>query len=89
MMAPGKEFNPMMISTMSTNQIMDALNVNLKINGLFVSDLSFKMPPPAFAENFERQLAKSLDFEALLRGDPIKPPVKIKKAKVYKKAPHT
>ena len=86
-MAPGKEFNPMMISTMSTNQIMDALNVNLKINGLFVSDLSFKMPPPAFAENFERQLAKSLDFEALLRGDPIKPPVKIKKPKVYKKAP--
>ena len=86
-MAPGKDFNPMMVSTMSTNELMDALNVNLKINGLFVSDLSFKMPPPAFAESFDRQLAKSLDFDALLRGDPIKPPVKIKKRKVYKKAP--
>jgi len=86
-MAPNKEFNPMMISMMSSDDIMEALNIRLKINSLLVTDLSFKMPPTAFAENFDRQLAKSLDFNALLRGEPIKPPAPVKKAKIYIKAP--
>lgn len=86
-MVPGKKFNPLLISSMSSNEVMDALNVRLKINGLLVSDLDFKMPPPAFAENFERRLANSLDFNSLLRGEPIKPPAPIKKPEVYKKAP--
>ncbi len=86
-MAPGKEFNPMLITMMSADEIMDALNARLKINGLLVNDLSFKTPPAAFTENFERRLANSLDFNALLRGEPIKPPVTVKKPKVYKKAP--
>lgn len=86
-MAPGKEFNPMMIATMSSNEIMDALNIHLKINGLPVEDLSFKTPSPEFTERFERQLATALDFNSLLRGEPIKAPTPAKEPKVYKKAP--
>jgi hypothetical protein len=85
-MAPGKEFNPMTMATMSSNEIMEALNVNLKINGLVVTDLSFKMPPAEFTEKFEQRLANSLDFNSLLRGDPIKAPAPVKKPKVTKKA---
>lgn len=86
-MTPGKEFNPMMISTMSTDEIMDALNVRLKINGLLVTDLSFKTPPQAFTENFERRIANSLDFNSLLRGEPVKAPVPVEEPKVIVKAP--
>ena len=86
-MAPSKEFNPMTFSMMSIDEIMEALNVRLKINGLIVDDLSFKVPPAQFTENFERRIANSLDFNSLLRGEPIKPPEPEKKAKVYKKAP--
>jgi len=81
-MAPGKDFNPMMIATMSSNEIMDALNVHLKVNGLPVEDLSFKVPPQKFTENFERRLATALDFNSLLRGEPIKAPAPAKKNKV-------
>lgn len=86
-MAPGKEFNPMMIATMSSDEIMDTLNVHLKVNGLPVEDLSFTIPPPEFTEKFERQLAIALDFNSLLRGEPIKAPAPVKETKVYKKAP--
>jgi len=85
-MAPSKEFNPMLLPNMSAEEIMDALNVRLKINGLLVTDLSFKVPPAEFAERFEQQLANSLDFNALLRGEPVKPPAPIEKPKVIVKA---
>ena len=85
-MAPGKEFNLMAMPTMSDNEIMEALNVNLKINGLLVTDLSFKMPPAEFTEKFDQRLANSLDFNALLRGEPIKAPAPVIKPKVTKKA---
>lgn len=85
-MAPGKELNPMTIATMSSEEIMEALNVNLKINGLLVTDLSFTLPPQEFVDNFEQRLANSLDFNALLRGDPIKAPAPVVKPKVIKKA---
>lgn len=85
-MAPSKEFNPMTISMMSSDEIMDALNVRLKINGLLVTDLSFKAPPPEFAKNFEQRIANSLDFNSLLRGEPIKPPAPVEKPKVVVKA---
>ena len=86
-MAPKKEFNPMTVATMSSDEIMEALNVNLKVNGLLVTDLSFTLPPPEFTENFEQRLANSLDFNALLRGDPVKAPEPVKQPKVYVKAP--
>ena len=86
-MAPSEEFNPMLFATMSSDQIMDALNVRLKINDLLVTDLSFKTPPPEFTERFNLQLAKSLNFESLLRGEPIKAPEPIVKPKVYVKGP--
>jgi len=81
-LAPGKEFNPMMFSMMSSYEIMDALNLRLKINGLLVTDLSYKMPPPEFIENFEQRLAKRMDFNALLRGETIKKPEKVEAPKV-------
>ncbi len=84
---PNKDFNPMMTSTMSSDEFINALNVTLKINGLLVTDLSYKTPPQAFIKKFEQRRAKNLDFDSLLRGEPIKPPVPIKKPKVYKKAP--
>lgn len=81
-MAPGKEFNPMMVAMMSSDEIMDALNVRLKINGLLVTDLSYKAPPPEFIKNFEARLANSLDFNSLMRGEPIKAPEKVVAPKV-------
>jgi hypothetical protein len=86
-MSPATEFNPMMASVLSTDEIMQLLNVTLSINGLPVTDLDFKMPPAEFTKNFEQQLANTLDFNALLKGEPIKTRKVIKKTKVYKKAP--
>ena len=86
-MAQNEEFNPMMLPNMSTDEIMSALNVRLKVNGLLVTDMSYTKPPTEFAEKFEQQMAKSLDFKALLRGDPIKPPAPVVAPKVYAKAP--
>ena len=86
-MAQNEEFNPMMLPNMSVDEIISALNIRLKINGLLVTDMSYTLPPIEFTENFERRMAKTLDFESLLRGDPIKPPVKIVAPKVYAKAP--
>jgi hypothetical protein len=86
-MSPDKEFNPMMLSTQSNEEIMQALNVSLKINGLNIKELSFKMPPAKFTEQFHQLSAKALDFDALLKGEPIKPPDLAVKPKVYKKAP--
>ena len=86
-MAPGKEFNPMMIPNLSTTEIMEALNVRLKINGLLVTDLSFKSPPAEFTERFNRQLASALDFNSLLRGEAIKAPEPVVKPKVKVKQP--
>ena len=77
----------MMLPNMSVDEIISALNVRLKINGLLVTDMSYTMPPAEFSENFEQQMARSLDFQALLRGDPIKPPVVVVAPKVYAKAP--
>lgn len=80
-MEPSKEFNPMLVQSMSTEEVMEALNLRLKINGLLVTDLSFKMPPAEFIERFEQRMATSLDFNALLQGEPVKPPESIEKAK--------
>ena len=86
-MAQNDEFNPAMLPNMSVDEIISALNVRLKINGLLVTDLSYTKPPVEFAENFERRMANSLDFKALLRGDPIKPPEPVVVPKVYVKQP--
>ena len=86
-MSPAEEFNPMMASVLSPDEIMQLLNVTLSINGLPVTDLDFKMPPAEFTKNFEQQLAATLDFNALLQGEPIQTQKVIKKTKIYKKAP--
>lgn len=86
-MTPGKEFNPMIISSMHNDEIVKALNVKLTINQLLIEDLSFKMPPPEFTKRFELQRAKSLDLTSLLRGEPVKAPVIVEKPKVYVKQP--
>ena len=80
-----KEFNPMMLAMMSSDEIMDALNIRLKINGLLVTDLSYKPAPQEFTEQFQAQIANSLDFNALLRGEPVKAPEPIVKPKDIKK----
>ena len=86
-MAPNKDFNPMLLAKMSSTEVMEALNVHLKINELLVTDLSFKSPPPEFTEKFNQQLARSLDFASLLRGEPVKAPEPVEKPKVVVKAP--
>ena len=82
---PSAEFNPMAIAMMSSEEIMDALNIRLKINGLLVTDLSYKPAPLEFTQNFERRIANSLDFNAIMRGEPIKAPEPVVKPKVVKK----
>lgn len=84
-MTPSKEFNPMLVATMSSDEVMDALNVRLKINGLPINDLSFKTPPAEFTENFERRLVSTMDFNSLLRGEPVKAPTPAQ-TKIIKKA---
>ena len=86
-MAPSKDFNPMLFAKMSGTEIMEALNTHLKINDLLVTDLSFKTAPPEFTEKFNQQLARSLDFNSLLRGEPVKAPEPVEKPKVIVKAP--
>lgn len=86
-MAPNKDFNPMLLATMSSTEIMEALNVRIKINDLLVTDLSFTSPSPEFTERFNQQLARSLDFASLLRGEPVKAPEPVEKPKVKVKAP--
>ncbi len=86
-MTPSKPINPMMLTSMSQNELFEALNVNLTINGLLIEDLSFKLPSQAFITQFEQQRAASLDFGALLRGEPIKAPTKVKKFNAHKKTP--
>lgn len=86
-MSPNKDFNMMLAPTMSKENLLEALNVELKINGLLVEDLSFKSPPAEFTEKFERRLATAFDFNSLVRGEPIKAPEPVVKKKVYKKAP--
>ena len=86
-MSPGKDFNPLMFVTMSQEQLIEALNISLKVNGLVVTDLSFKVPTQEFVTRFEEQRARSLDFDALLRGEEIKAPEPVVKPKVYVKQP--
>ena len=86
-MAPENDFNPLMIAMMPAEKIFEDLNVNLKVNGLLVDDLSFTLPPAKFMADFEQQRANSLDFNSLLRGEPVKAPVKIERPRVQVKAP--
>ena len=86
-MSPEKDFNPMMIALMRGDSLLDALNVNLQINRLLVKDLSYKQPPASFKQKFDRRIANALDFNSLLRGEPIKPPVLVNERKVTKRAP--
>lgn len=86
-MEPGKELNPMTVMTLPSHELIEVLNMNLKINGLLVQDLSFKSVPARFKANFDRELTKNLDFESLVRGEAIKAPVKSNKPKAYVKQP--
>ena len=45
------------------------------------------MPSAEFTTNFDQRIANSLDFNALLRGEPVKPPAPVIKPKVYVKQP--
>lgn len=91
-LSPGKKFQPAAFVTMTTEEIIEALNVKLKINGLLVTDLSFKLPPVHFNEQFEQQLARDVNIEALMQGEKLKTPkpakkptiVKVPKPKYYK-----
>ncbi|MFK5912996.1 MAG: hypothetical protein QM484_01365 [Woeseiaceae bacterium] len=86
-MTPGEDFQPIQMVTLDREALMEALNVSLKINGLDIADLSFKLPSAKFKKQFDQQLADNLNFESLLRGEPIKAPQSIKKKKVLTKLP--
>jgi hypothetical protein len=81
-MHPKPELNPMLMQNMSAEEIMENLNLHLKINGLLVNDLSFKIPDKEFMLQHQKRLANSINFDSLLRGGPIEPekPVVIEKA---------
>lgn len=68
---PGENFNPMMIPGMSKAEIVDSLNIRLKINGQLVTDLSFRAPDPAYMQRYERRLAKSLTMESATADLPV------------------
>lgn len=78
-MQPDKKFQLAAIAKMTANEIVEALNAKLKINGLQVTDLSFKLPPASFTEDFDQQLARAMNIEALMRGEKVKPPEPVKK----------
>lgn len=85
-MTPGKNFNPQTAATLSNEELMQALKVKLKINGLLVNDLSYSEAPAEFTAEFERQLAKSVDVKSLLRGEKVKQPETAKEEKPVEKA---
>ena len=85
-MMPGKEFQPMTIMSLSGSEMIDALNVKLKINGLAVNDLSYKTPSAKFTEKFKQQRANSINFDSLLRGEPITEPTVIEQPKITKQS---
>jgi len=86
-MTPGKNFNLQTASTLSNEELMKALKVRLKINGLLVKDLSYSRAPAEFTAEFERQLTENVDIESLLRGEKVKQPEVAKEEKVIEKAP--
>lgn len=83
---PSKNFNPQTTSELSNEELMKALNVNLKINGLLVKDLSYSKAPAELTEEFERQLSENVDIESLLRGEKVKQP-EVVEEKIIEKAP--
>jgi len=85
-MTPGKNFNPQTAATLSNEELMKALKVKLKINGLLVNDLSYSEAPAEFTAEFERQLAESVDIKSLLRGEKVKQPETAKEEKPIEKA---
>ena len=88
-MTPGKNFNPQTAATLSNEELIKALKLKLKINGLLVKDLSYSKAPAQFTAEFERQLTESLNIESLLRGEKVKPAEVVKEEKVVKKAAAT
>lgn len=83
-LSPGKKLQAAAIANMTAEEIVEALKIKLKINGLLVTDLSFKIPPQSFTEKFEQQLSRDVNFEALLRGEKVKVPEPVKKPVVIK-----
>ena len=70
-MRPSEGFSIYNMSHMTTNEIMDGLNVQLKVNGLLVTDVGFTKPPVKFYSDFKRKINNSLNFNSLLNGGPI------------------
>lgn len=85
-MTPDKKFAPAAIVNMTAEDVLQALKVKLKINGLLVTDLSFKLPPESFSKMFNQQLSRDMHFDALLRGEKIKVPEPIKKPVIIEAA---
>lgn len=83
-MSPGKKLQAANIESMTAEEIVEALKIKLKINGLLVTDLSFKLPPQSFTDEFEQQLLHDVNFEALLRGEKVKAPEPVKKPLIIK-----
>jgi len=83
-LSPGKKFQVAAIANMTAEEIVEALKIKLKINGLLATDLSFKLPPASFTDEFEQQLSRDVNFEALLRGEKLKVPEPVKKPVIIK-----
>lgn len=79
-------FNPLLLTKMSANEIVDAFNLQLKINGALITDLSFSKAPTKFTKEFERRVAKSIDFKSIFNVKPIKQVEEVKKQKIVVKA---
>lgn len=84
---PAADFNLMLLPGMATEEIINNLNLQLNINNLAVTDLTLKLPPVGFNEQFQKRLAASLDVNALLRGEPVKEPEPVVEKKVEEKDP--
>lgn len=84
-MHPEKDFNPVLAQTLSAEEIMDKLNVQLKINELPVTDLSFKMPDPAFMAQHRKLMARSINVDSILEGGPIETEKPVLQQKPVKK----
>ncbi len=84
---PDKTFNPMQLAMADPAEVIRQLNLELKINELPVEDLTIKLPPAGFMQQFEQQKQQQIDLNAIVSGAPIKPAKPLQPAEKPKPKP--
>lgn len=72
-MQPQKEFNPILAQSMDAQQVIDMLNLKVKVNNTDIKDLSIRIPDPQTMAKYEAELKNSLDLKDVFSGEVVAP----------------